>query len=115
MSAPPRLKSGLWVEAYLRRSAVAGINGAIIHKGDADAGSVFVVLNRLDGRHDLLGPAPGAAYDDNGDRRFTKMLSDAAWLDVSAAFAKRRSSDPDLWLLEVELREGLAGLQQVEE
>ena len=115
MGAVPRLKSGLWVEAFLRRCFVEGINGAIIHKGDVDAGSVFVVLNRLDGRHDLLGPAAGAAYDDNGERRFARMLSGAMWLDVSAVFAKRRSRDPDLWLLEVELREGLAGLQQVEE
>jgi hypothetical protein len=110
----PRLKTELWVQSFLRRCAVAGKNGAVLQRGHSDAGALLVVINHLDGGHSLLGPAPGPAYDDEGNRRFAQ-LNDVrmAWPEVAANIARARSFDEDLWVIEVEDRDGLAGLQPI--
>ena len=107
----PRLKTALWVQAFLRRCEVNGQFGSILKRGADEAGALYVVVNHLDGGHDLLSPAPGTAYDEDGERRFVRdFAAPASWEDVSTRMEKRRKSDPDLWLIEVEDRTGLAGL-----
>jgi hypothetical protein len=107
----PRLKSRLWVEALLRRCAGEGKYGAVIHPGADEAGAVFVAINRLDNTYDLLEPPPGPSHDEAGNRHFTKAFaSPAPWADVQALIARRRKVDADLWLVEIEDRNGLAGL-----
>jgi hypothetical protein len=107
----PRLKTEFWVQAFLRRCELNGHYGGILTKGAAEAGALYVVINHLDGGHELLSPAPGAAFDDSGERRFVKDFANPVpWQDVAARMDKRKRSDPDLWLIEVEDRTGLAGL-----
>lgn len=106
-----RLKSGIWVSALLRRLMAAGQFGAVLHKGAEEAGAVMVVVNHLDGRYDLLLPPPGPAYDDEGERRFTRRQpTGAPWADIAGVIEKARARDPDLWVVEVEDRTGLAGI-----
>jgi hypothetical protein len=106
-----RLKSEIWVQAFLRRCNIEGKFGAVLHRGNADAGAVMVVVNRLNGTHSLLGPAPGPAYDDDGERRFELLTPDPIdWPDTSDKIARARRFDDDLWVVEVEDREGLAGI-----
>jgi hypothetical protein len=107
----PRLKSEIWVAALLRRCQTEGHYGAVIHKGSAEAGAVYVYINHLDGTYDLLGPPPGPAHDESGERRFvTEFSSPCDWATASALVARRRKSDSDLWAVEIEDRHGLAGL-----
>ncbi len=40
----PRIKAGLWVSMALRMGNADGRYGAVIRKGDPDAGGVLVVL-----------------------------------------------------------------------
>ena len=54
-----RLKAEIWVHAFLRRSFVQGMYGAVLRKGAAEAGAIYVVINRLDGTVRMLGPPPG--------------------------------------------------------
>jgi hypothetical protein len=99
------------VQAFLRAREINGQFGGIVHKGAEEAGALYVVVNHLDGTHDLLAPAPGAAYDDSGQRRFIRDFpAPVAWPEISERMARRRKADPDLWLIEVEDRTGLAGL-----
>ncbi len=107
-----RLKSEIWVQALLRRCAVQGLNGAVLHRGAEEAGAVYVVINHLDGLHHLLVPPPGPAYDEDGERQFELAYPEPQpWLPLSAYIAKRRKSDPDIWVVEIEDRNGLAGLE----
>lgn len=107
----PRIKSGLWVQAFLRRCDINGQFGAILKKGADEAGAVYVVINHLDGSHDLLAPAPGSAFDDSGERRFVKdVAAPVPWPEITERMERRKRVDPDLWLIEVEDRNGLAGL-----
>ena len=64
-----RLKTGLWVAAYLRRCQVEGIFGVVRRRGAEESGAVFVRVNRLDGTSDLFGPAPQSAFEAAGGRR----------------------------------------------
>ena len=106
-----RLKSELWVQALLRRCSVEGKFGAVLHKGNAEAGAVMVVINHLNGTHTLFVPPAGPAYDDNGERRFDNRTPTALpWLEISSFIQRARSFDDDLWVVEIEDRDGFAGL-----
>ncbi len=105
------LKSEFWVQGFIRRANNDGNFCALLQRGAPEAGAVFVLVNHLDGSYRLLGPAPGPAYSDEGDRRFIDELSGPAELEAAQALlARRKKVDPDLWIIEVEDRTGLAGL-----
>ena len=53
-----RLKSSIWVAAYLRRCQSEGIFGAVRKRGAEEAGAVFVKVALLDGNAMLYAPAP---------------------------------------------------------
>jgi hypothetical protein len=98
-----RPASGLLVSALIRRAEGEGGSAMVIHRGDAIAGAILLLLAdrgvlerivervwRFDGGHGLepVGPdnfaEPGVAGD---------------------YIARRRTSDPDLWVVEVDHRE----------
>ena len=107
-----RLKSEVWVQAFVRRCNGEGKYCTVVARGAAEAGAIFVIVNRLDGRFHLFGPAPGPAFDDHGDRRFIAELPfPATEADVTALLARRKKFDSDLWVVEVEDRQGTAGLE----
>ena len=106
-----RLKSAIWVSAFLRRCMVEGLYGAVVRKGAEEAGAVFVIVNHLDGTCHLFGPAPGASHDEAGERLWIEELAPPAGPpDAMALLARRTRSDPDIWIVEVEDRAGTAGL-----
>jgi hypothetical protein len=104
-----RLKSGIWVAAYLRRCNIEGAFAAVRRRGAEEAGAVFIKVSRLDGTAALYGPAPQSAFDEArpADRLFTLVLgAGAPESDVEAKLARETRFDPDLWIVEVEDREG---------
>lgn len=102
----PRLRSDFWVAAHLRRCAVQGVPAVLRRRGAAEAGAVFVKVDRLDGTADLLGPAPPSFDEASGDRRFAPVLLAAPSVDVEERFRRETRFDPDLWLIEIEDRAG---------
>jgi len=101
-----RLKSALWVAAYLRRCQVEGAFAVVRRRGAEEAGAVFVRVSRLDGTSDLFGPAPQSALDTSrgADRTFTASFAQQPAPDaaVEAKLASEVKFDPDLWIVEVE-------------
>ena len=73
-----RLKSAIWVTAYVRRCHIEGAFAAVRRRGAEEAGAIFVKLNRLDGTAELFGPAPQSAFDDArpSDRLFSRCFGD---------------------------------------
>ncbi|MEW6643308.1 MAG: DUF1491 family protein [Pseudomonadota bacterium] len=104
-----RLKSNIWVAAYLRRCQVNGVFGAVRRRGAEEAGAVFVKVALLDGNAMLFTPAPQTAYDNSRpvERVFTPLsaapVPEAA---VEERLAKEIRFDPDVWIVEIEDREG---------
>jgi hypothetical protein len=112
-----RLKSGIWVAAYVRRCHIEGAFAAVRRRGAEEAGAVFVKLNRLDGTADLYGPAPQSTFDDThpADRAFSRCLPvlPAPEADVEAFLTREIRFDPDVWIIEVEDRNGRHFLDQI--
>jgi hypothetical protein len=105
-----RLKSGIWVQAYIRRCAVEGAYAVVRRRGADEAGAIFVKIDRLDGTADLYGPAPQAVFEDAqpSERIFAaclKMLP-AENAAVERYLASQLRFDPDIWIVEVEDRQG---------
>lgn len=101
-----RLKSEIWVKAYLRRAAVGGSPGVVVRRGDTDAGAIMIRIARLDGHCDLYAPAPAGLASDDGERRWNRIAALAPEVDIEARLAAEVRLDPDLWIVEVEDRQG---------
>ncbi len=101
-----RLKSALWVTAYLRRCQVEGAFAVVSRRGAEEAGAVFVRICRLDGTSDLFGPASQSVFESGrgADRTFTASFKEqpAADAAVDAYLAREVKFDTDLWIVEVE-------------
>jgi hypothetical protein len=104
-----RLRSDIWVAAYLRRVAVEGAVAVLRRRGAAEAGAIYVKIDRLDGRAALFEPAPQSEVADRGVERLWARAHKAEWVEadfVEARMAREIAFDPDLWLIEVEDRAG---------
>jgi hypothetical protein len=105
-----RLKSAIWVSAYIRRCQTEGVFAVLRRRGAEEAGSIFIKVNRLDGTADLYGPAPQTAFDDERpiDRAFTASVKEqpAAEAAIEERLTRELRFDPDLWIVEVEDRAG---------
>jgi hypothetical protein len=113
-----RLKSGIWVAAYVRRCDIEGDFVAVRRRGADEAGAVFIKINRLDGTGTLYGPAPQAAFDEAqpSERIFTVVFGrdrPAADADIEARLERETRFDPDIWIVEVEDRAGRHFLDHV--
>lgn len=97
-----RLTSGVWVSAYLTRLRLADVPAFVVRRGDDTAGAVLVKLNTLDGQAVLF------------QRSFDLMTGERQWMtlangddrDMEASVAKQVSFDSDLWVIEVESKDG---------
>ncbi len=95
----PRVKAGLWVKMALRLADLDGRPGAVLRRGDVDAGGVLVVLR---GRAGLSVLSQVRAAD--GEAAWMRATGAAAVDEatVDAYVARQVRFDPDLWVLEFE-------------
>ena len=104
-----RLKSSIWVAAYLRRCQIEGIFGAVRRRGAEEAGAVFVKVGLLDGKAMLYVPAPQTVYDDSRpiERIFMPTSPEPMpEASVEERLVKEIRFDPDAWIVETEDRAG---------
>jgi hypothetical protein len=109
-----RLRSDLFVAAHLRRCASEGVVAVLRRRGAAEAGAIFIKVDRLDGRASLYGPAPpDPMRDHDGERQFECLMRDVEPLGVEERMAREMRFDADLWFLEIEDRAGRAFLETI--
>jgi hypothetical protein len=103
-----RLKSSLWVAAYLRRCQVNGVFAAIRRRGAEEAGAVLVKVALMDGTAILFAPAPQTAYDDSRpvERIFAAVSPPAPEAAIEERLAREIRFDPDVWIVEAEDKQG---------
>lgn len=103
----PRLKSGIRVAAQLRRAAAAGAFAHVVKRGDADAGAIAVkvFLGRFE-----EGPAARLFIQSRAESGAfiwrEPFNGPAAEEKIDEWLARERRIDPDLWIVEIEDREG---------
>lgn len=93
-----RLVSSILVSALLRQAEAAGGFGTILAKGDPTAGAIAVILLERGGKprffERLLQP----------DGQYSWQAAPATdEAELSAAIARRRRVDPDLWVVELDI------------
>jgi hypothetical protein len=107
-----RLPAELWVKAYLKRLSAAGLFAAVVKRGDDMDGAIWVKVSRPDRTASLFGPAPAPLDSppphDGRDRRFLRMHKVDVIPDADAELQVRRARDfdGDLWIIEIEDRDG---------
>ena len=112
-----RLRSDIYVSAYLRRCAAQNIPAVLRRRGDAAAGAIFVSVDRGDGRATLYAPASAGEPKDPAVERLWRRAHREETidsLDLARRMEKERAVDPDLWWIEAEDREGRHGLDLVD-
>lgn len=97
-----RLTAEFWVHAYLARLRLNNIPVFVVAHGDDTAGAVLVKLNTLNGQAKVF----QRSFDLMTGARQWIVLSEGCEADVDAALARQRSFDTDVWVLEVEDRDG---------
>jgi hypothetical protein len=97
-----RLTARFWVDAYLARLRVYDIPAFVVAHGDDTGGAVLVKLATLDGNAQLF----QKSFDlISGERTWVEMTSGRE-PEVDASISRQRGFDPDLWVVEVEDRQG---------
>jgi hypothetical protein len=109
-----RLKSEIWVKAYLRRCQQEGVAAVLARRGDSDAGAIYIKVSRLDGTAALFGPAPAGLEEAREDRRWQACLAGPTPPegDADAYLARQIEFDPDIWIVSVEDRAGRHFLEE---
>lgn len=100
-----RLATHLWVSALVRRAEVAGAAAFIVQRGDLERGDVLIKVATLDGQARAYAPGMGL----EGERVFQDLAAQSVGPDeagVDAYVARARGRDSDLWVVEVEDRDG---------
>ncbi|MBI6629236.1 DUF1491 family protein [Pontibaca salina] len=103
-----RLTAQFWVQAYLARLRLADIPAFVVSHGDDTAGAVLVKLNTLDGQARVF----QRGFDLVSGARRWDVLAEGGESDVDNVIARQRGFDPDLWVIEVEDRQGRHLLEQ---
>jgi len=104
VSGGARLAAGLWVSAYLHRLGLEMVPAYVLARGDATAGAVLVKIATLDGRARLMARRSGP------EGRAWMETAEGPEAEIDASVARQRKVDPDLWVIEVEARDGDARL-----
>lgn len=108
-----RLSSEFWIKAHMRRCTAGGAFAVVARHGDDRSGAVFLKINLLDGRARLLGPAPAGMSGSEGERQFQVHVEPAPEADVDRYIARQVEFDADLWVIEIEDRQGRSFLDDM--
>lgn len=97
------LSSDIWVAALMRRAELGGAFAMLLRKGDARAGAVLVkVLNRGEGTSRLYAEATRG----DGERVWMRPALSDQEADLDRYIERAIKVDPDIWVVEIEDRDG---------
>ena len=97
------LSTDIWVGALIRRAELGGAFAVVVRKGDPRAGAVLVkALNRGDGTVRLYSEATRG----DGERVWMQPAASTEERDLDAYIERAVRIDPDVWVVEIEDRDG---------
>jgi hypothetical protein len=100
-----RLKTGLYVQALMRRAEIGGASVYVAQRGSDEAGALILKLTRPDGSITVLTRATRG----EGERVWMRPLGDSTDGAAAAKYCERQIRfDPDIWIIDIEDREGRA-------
>jgi hypothetical protein len=97
------LKAKFWVDALVRRAETGFASAYVIRRGDEDVGTVLVKVVAADRLARLFVPA----RDQNGTRVWQLYRKTPIPEPEADDYCRRRTeNDPDVWIIEIEDRQG---------
>ena len=100
---PMLLSNDLWVGALIRRAELGGAYAVVARKGDPRGGAVLVkTCNRLEGVSRLY----AEAVRGDGERVWMAPILSEDEPDLDRYIERAVRIDPDLWVVEIEDRQG---------
>ena len=97
-----RLTSSFWVQAYIKKLNLLGVPAFVVSHGDDTAGAIIVKVNKLNGDAVLF--ERSFSLDKNLNQWSKFESGDEKELDE--LLSRQLSRDRDLWIVEIESRQG---------
>ena len=97
-----RLTSLFWVQAYIKKLNLLGVPAFVVSHGDDTAGAIIIKVNKLNGDAVLF--ERSFSLDKNLNQWSKFESGDEKELDE--LLSRQLSRDRDLWIVEIESREG---------
>ena len=104
MSDDGRLPTELWIKAHIRRCFAEGIPATVARRGEKNGGTVLLKINQLEKGCRVL----TQGRDMEGTLAWLPALKGALVEEAEADsyIARAIERDPDLWVIEIEERDG---------
>ncbi len=104
-----RIPTELWVKAHIRRLSAQGVPAFILRRGDPHGGMVILKVNRLEQGCRVL----AQTRDLDGALCWMPALKGdlVPERDADDYITRQTARDPDLWVVEVETRDGEHGFE----
>jgi len=97
------LPTDLWVGALIRRAEMNGAFAVVVRKGDARAGAVLVkTFNPVERATALY----AEAFSGDGERVWMQPTASHEEPDLDRYIERALKVDPDLWVVEIEEKQG---------
>ena len=93
-----------WVQALIRRAELGGASAVVVRRGDAQAGAVLVKTYAQADRTARL--YEEVVRGGGGERAWMQPKPQASESELDAYAERQARYDPDLWIVEVEDRQG---------
>ena len=97
------LPTDFMISAHIRIAAREGVPITVVRRGHNASGAILLKINRLDGTARVLSQV---RYDDELVWAPVSRTDPMAEAEADRYLARQAEVDPDLWLIEIEDRQG---------
>ncbi len=97
-----RLRSKIWVQAYLKRLELQSIAAYVTAHGDDHSGAILIKVMKMDGSAKLY----QKTFDLQNNRNAWVKILDGLDAEIDTLLEKQKVNDPDLWVVEIESASG---------
>ena len=97
------LSTDVWVSALIRRAQLGEASAVVVRKGDPRAGAVLVKIYNTMSRQARL---YAQAVRGDGETVWMQPAEARSEPDLDSFIARQTGYDPDLWVVEIEDRQG---------
>lgn len=97
-----RLRAKLWVQAALRFCQTMGLNATVIRHGDDDAGDILIKQNLMGAGFCVL----SQIRNGTGEKGWMSGTGTVDEKQADAYITRRIDRDSDIWVIEIEDRNG---------
>jgi len=97
-----RLRSKIWVQAYLKRLEIQNIAAYVSAHGDDNSGAIIIKVIKMDGSSQLY----QKTFDLQNNRNVWVKIMEGSDMEIDTLLEKQKVTDPDIWVVEIESANG---------